>query len=140
MASSAELLLDTSAALALVDRDHIFNGPVRRATRDARLGLSGHAWFETYSVLTRRPLPSRLSPDSASRLIETEFGSTAYLSDDAARALAAELVDRQVAGGSVFDALVAAAAREADVPLITCDARAERTYRALGVSFVLATR
>lgn len=38
-----------------------------------------------------------------------------------------------IAGGAVFDALVAFTAREAGVPLISMDRRAARTYRAVAV-------
>lgn len=135
------MLLDTSAALARVDREHVFHRAVEQATRAAGpLGLSGHAGFETYSVLTRLAPPKRLSPTSARRLIEVEFPATVHLSAGGAAELAAELAARQVAGGSVYDALVAAAAREAGLVLLTCDERAVRTYRALSVDFVLAGR
>ncbi|MEO8968055.1 MAG: hypothetical protein ABI355_10595 [Solirubrobacteraceae bacterium] len=42
-----------------------------------------------------------------------------------------------VAGGAVYDALVGAAAREHDLPLVTRDQRAAETYRALAVRFEL---
>jgi toxin FitB len=41
--------------------------------------------------------------------------------------------ERGVAGGSVYDALVALTAAEADALLVTRDARAARTYERLGV-------
>jgi predicted nucleic acid-binding protein len=45
-----------------------------------------------------------------------------------------------LAGGAVYDGLVAATAREHRLPLITCDRRAESTYRALGVNYELLRR
>ena len=38
-----------------------------------------------------------------------------------------------IAGGAIYDALVAFTAREAGVPLVSMDRRAARTYRALAV-------
>ena len=42
-----------------------------------------------------------------------------------------------LAGGAVYDGLVGAAAREHGLLLVSCDRRAEPTYRALGVSYEL---
>lgn len=52
-----ELLVDNSLAVALVVSDHDHHEAVAEALADRRLGLSGHAAFETYSVLTRLPTP-----------------------------------------------------------------------------------
>jgi uncharacterized protein with PIN domain len=51
-------LLDTSAAIALVVEDHEAHAATFAALKDRRVGLAGHAWFETYSVLTRLPAGS----------------------------------------------------------------------------------
>lgn len=50
-----------------------------------------------------------------------------------------EFVAKGLAGGAVYDGLVGAAAREHRLPLITCDRRAEPTYRALGARYELLT-
>jgi hypothetical protein len=55
-------LLDTSAAIALMVEDHDAHIATLDAVRGRRLGLAGHAWFETYSVLTRLPAGLRRSP------------------------------------------------------------------------------
>ena len=47
--------------------------------------------------------------------------------------LLTELADRGIAGGAVYDALVAAAAGEHGLPLLTRDRRALDTYRELKV-------
>lgn len=44
-----------------------------RRDRGETLVVAGHALIETYSVLTRMPVPFRLSPEGATRLIETNF-------------------------------------------------------------------
>ena len=54
-----------------------------------------------------------------------------------ARSVHQLLADAGVAGGAVYDALVALAVREADAELLTRDARAAATYAALRVRFRL---
>ena len=127
------LLLDTSAAIALVLEDHEGHGATVAAVRGHRLGLAGHAWFETYSELTRLPGELRRSPADAERLIAHNFPEHAFLGQPEAAALGAELARLGISGGSVYDALVAAAARHHDRPLLTRDTRARPTYAAMGV-------
>jgi predicted nucleic acid-binding protein len=130
--TKTDLLLDTSAAIALVDPDHEFHSAVRAAVGNARLGLAGHAQFETFSVLTRLPPPKRLSAANAARLIKTEFPGSRFLSPLAQAALLTEFATSGIVGDSIYDGLVAATAREHNLALITCDARARSTYAALG--------
>jgi predicted nucleic acid-binding protein len=66
-------------------------------------------------------------------VISTNFPQSRMLSVDAAIDLLAELPTVAIAGGSVYDALVGAAAREHRLPLATRDRRASETYRALGL-------
>ncbi|MEE3849953.1 PIN domain-containing protein [Gordonia sp. LSe1-13] len=134
MATSAEtVLLDTSAAIALVRPEQAGHIAVREAVRGRSLGLSGHATFETYSVLTRLPPPQRLSPAAAARLIATNFPIACHLAPNAAGELVASFAATGISGGAVYDALVAAAAVSAGLPLLSVDRRAEPVYRALGV-------
>jgi predicted nucleic acid-binding protein len=128
-----DLLVDTSVAVALIVADHDQHEATLDALGDRRLGLAGHAAFETFSVLTRLPPPARRSPDVIAHLMAANFPETRFLSDEGARKLLSTLVSAEVAGGSVYDALVAAAAREHDVALATRDRRALDTYRALHV-------
>jgi predicted nucleic acid-binding protein len=127
------LLLDTSAAIALVSQGHSLHGRVREMARGHALGLAGHAEWETYSVLTRLPPPRRISPASALRLIRTNFPESRRLPQAAAATLLEELSDHGIAGGSVYDALVGAAARHHDLPLVSCDSRALPVYRLLRI-------
>ena len=126
-------LFDSSAAVPLVVHDHELHEAVLEIADGSRRGLAGHAWFETYSVLTRMPAGLRRSPRSVSAALHTTFPETRFLDPDAASALRGELAERGIAGGAVFDALVAAVARQMDVPLVSCDRRARATYEALGV-------
>lgn len=131
------LLLDTSAAIALVDPTNIAHAAVSEAVGEHVLGLAGHAAFETYSVLTRMPPPRRLRPEEAQQLIETNFPETRHLDQTHAADLVVALARAGVAGGAVYDALVGAAALFHHLPLLTCDRRAKPTYRLLGVQFRL---
>jgi len=126
-----KLLVDTSAAVALVVGDHQHHALTFEAIADRRLGLAGHAAFETFSVLTRLPPPARRTPAAVARLLHTVFPHTRFLSPEAAADLLAALPARGIAGGSVYDALVGAAAVESGLPLATRDTRALETYRAV---------
>jgi predicted nucleic acid-binding protein len=132
-ASGVDALLDTSTAVALVVADHEAHGRTLDATHGLRVGLCGHAWFETYSVLTRLPAGVRRSPADVRQVLEHDFPGAWFLDADATSALTTELARLRITGGAVYDALVGAAARHHDRPLLTSDRRAARTYDALGV-------
>jgi toxin FitB len=126
-------LLDTSAAIALVVEDHEAHAATLEAVRGRRLGLAGHAWFETYSVLTRLPGALRRSPAAVIRLLAHNFPASAFLGEAESVELGSELARLGVSGGAVYDALVGAAARQHRRRLVSGDARARPVYEALGV-------
>lgn len=128
-----DLLVDTSVAVAMSVADHAHHELVFHALSGRRLGLAGHAAFETYSVLTRLPSPTRLTPTAARRILDVNFPHTRFLGPQSAAALLASLAGYGIAGGAVYDALVGAVAKEQNVPLATRDRRAIRTYRALDI-------
>jgi len=130
--SAEPLLLDTSAALALVLADHEQHAVVVAAVRGLGLGLCGHAAFEVFSVLTRLPAASRLGRADAARVIAS-FTHTRLLGTRAAARLLRDLPALGIAGGAVYDALVGAAAVEHELELLSLDRRAAATYRELGV-------
>jgi predicted nucleic acid-binding protein len=136
-AAEAELLVDTSVAVALVVADHAAHTHVVRLVGDRRLGLAGHAAFETFSVLTRLPPPARRDPQTVRAVLAQNFPDSRFLSGEDASTLLVDLADLGIAGGSVFDALVAAAAATHDLPLATRDLQALDTYRAVGAEVVL---
>jgi predicted nucleic acid-binding protein len=131
---SADFLLDTSAAVALLLEDNTAHDAVQNACAGATLGLAGHASAETYSVLTRLPGPNRLTPSAAARAIRAAFPGSISLSAHAALTAVDVLADAGISGGAVYDGLVALCARDAGVTLVTCDRRAMGTYAALGVA------
>jgi toxin FitB len=130
--------VDTSVAIPLLVATHTEHGGVTRWAQGRRLALAGHALPETYSVLTRLPGDLRLAPDDAVALLAARFEPPLVLSLDVASRIAEVLAERGVAGGAVYDGLVALAALEAGAELGTRDARARATYEAVGVHVVLA--
>jgi predicted nucleic acid-binding protein len=132
-------LLDTSAAIALLVEDHEIHAQTIAALEGRRLGLAGHAWFETYSVLTRLPGAQRRSPADALRLLAHNFPATAFLGERASVDLGPEVAGLGVSGGAVYDALVGAAARQHGQRLVSADARARPVYDGLGVELLMIT-
>ena len=130
-------LVDTSVAVALTVADHSGRGAAVAAVAGRRLGLAGHAAFETFSVLTRLPPPNRATAAAATRAIQANFPETRYLGIDAAAKLLASLPTAGLAGSSVYDALVGATAREHGLLLLTRDRRAVATYRNLDIEYEL---
>jgi predicted nucleic acid-binding protein len=129
----AELLVDTSVAVALLVADHDHHDATFDAVGSRRLGLAGHAAFETFSVLTRLPSPARRRPMVVSTLLERNFPATRFLPADASEMLLGQVAGLGISGGAVYDALVGAVAAHHRVPLASRDRRAADTYRRLEV-------
>lgn len=133
----ADCLLDTSVAIAFVQPGHAGHHRTVSRLAGTSMGLAGHAVFETFSVLTRLPVPHRLSGKAARRLIEVNFPHSSYLSAERSAALLADFAAHGLSGGSVYDGLVGAVARESGLLLFSRDRRAVTTYQALGVEVEL---
>jgi toxin FitB len=131
--------VDTSVAIPLLVRSHQHHPDVVRWWNGQPLALSGHALAETYSVLTRLPGDARLSAADAARLLEARFELPLVLSGPEAQQVHRTLSRLGLAGGAVYDGLVALAAKEHGLPLATRDARARGTYDAVGVDVILVS-
>ena len=131
--------VDTSVAVPLLVRSHQHHADVVRWWGGQELTLSGRALVETYSVLTRLPGDARLSAEDAARLLNMRFATPLTLSGPTAREVHVTLSRLGIAGGAVYDGLVALAAKEHGVALATIDARARGTYDAVGVNVILVT-
>lgn len=131
------IAVDTSAAVPYVMRSHEAHDVVRRALRGLRTVLTAHSLAETYSVLTRLPGDARLDPRDAVTLIDANFGKPVVLSRTKAGSVHGEFASAGIAGGAVYDGLVALAAREDGLDVATRDKRAATTYAAIGVSYEL---
>ena len=80
-----------------------------------------------------------MAPADAARLLNARFSAPLLLSGPRTRKLPDTLSRMGIAGGAVYDALVALAAQEHEVPLATRDARAQATYEAVGVKVIVVT-
>jgi predicted nucleic acid-binding protein len=129
--------VDTSVAIPLLVRSHTHHLDVVRWWNGRELTLSGHALAETYSVLTRLPGDARLSGPDAARLLDARFTAPRVLSGSTAQKVHTTLSRLGIAGGAVYDGLVALAAKEHDLALATRDARARGTYDAVGVKVII---
>ena len=90
------------------------------------------------SILTRLPGDARLAPADAAQLLNARFPSPLVLSSSRTRK--PDTLSRLgIAGGAVYDALVALAAKEHGPALATRDARARGTYDAVGVEVIVVT-
>jgi predicted nucleic acid-binding protein len=134
-----DALVDTSVAVALSVTVHSAHAASVEALDGQVLGLAGHAWFETFSVLTRLPGSSRRTAAEVHRLLDHNFPRSRFLDARTQQALGPRLVDAGIAGGAVYDALVGAAAAHHGLPLMSRDRRAVETYRKLDVDVHLLT-
>lgn len=130
--------VDTSVAIPLLVQTHREHAAVVRWWGGRPLALSGHALVETYSVLTRLPADLRLAAQDAASLLAHRFDKPLLLPARTAARLPQVLSERGIAGGAVYDALIALAAVAHGVELATRDARAKATYEAVGASVVVA--
>lgn len=130
--------LDTSVAIALLVQTHCEHEAVVRWWAGREIALCGHAVAETYSVLTRLPGDLRLAPADAARLIAERFAEPLILGAKVAKRLPDVLSRLGIAGGAVYDALVALAALEHGASLATRDVRAKATYELVGAEVIIA--
>jgi len=128
---------DTSVAIAALDPNHEAHRLCRGEVLALRPALAGHAAFESYAVLTRLPIPLRLSAAQATEVLLAAFPEPCWLDGARQDKLRRRLQEHTIVGGSVYDALVGEAAKANGRVLLTRDRRAERTYQALEVSFRL---
>jgi predicted nucleic acid-binding protein len=129
--------VDTSVAVPLLVNTHPLHDEVIEWWDHQEMRLCGHAVAETYAVLTRLPGDIRVAPASASALLSTWFGEPLALSEQTGRELPSRLSAVGIAGGAVYDALVALAALDNLLPLATRDARARDTYLRLGAETLI---
>lgn len=128
------IAVDTSVAVPLVVSTHRAHRAVVEWWNGRSVALSGHALVETYSVLTRLPGDVRLTPADAATVINERFVDPLVLpAADTAR-LPELLAAQGIAGGAVYDAIVALAAVRNDCVLATRDGRATGTYQAVGAT------
>jgi predicted nucleic acid-binding protein len=100
--------------------------------------IPAHVLVETYSVLTRLPAPHRApAPLVAAFLAERFAEAPLQLPARAHLRLVEEAAASGLAGGAIYDALIAATARHARARLLTRDRRAAATYERLRAEYEL---
>ena len=128
---------DTSVIVAAALGSGSGHAGCRAAIRTADAAAAGHAWIESFSVLTRLPPDVRLSGADAARVLGSVVPTTRHLSARDQAGFATWVRQSGVVGGAVYDALVGWVARCAELPLLTRDTRALPTYRRLGIETLL---
>ena len=118
-----KVLFDTSVFVAVFIPKHpshlsaysLFH---RACQREFDWCVSQHSLAETFSVLTSMPSKPRVSGADAIRMLEKDiYPNSEIVTMDAAdyKAVIQRLVDLQLVGGIVFDAIIAHAAQKAKV-------------------------
>lgn len=132
-ANGAAATPDSSVVIAAFSSWSSYHEASIEVLGDAR-DLVAHVELETYSVLTRLPEPLRMEPKLVARYLREDYpGKRMALGDVERRELVTRFANLSIAGGAIYDGLVAATAAHYDFRLISCDRRAASTYDRLGV-------
>lgn len=100
--------------------------------------LPAHVLVEAYSVLTRLPPPHRAPADLVATFLAEWFrDAPLVLPPRAHRELVDTAASAGLAGAAIYDALIAATARQAGATLLTRDQRARSVYDRMGVRYEL---
>lgn len=120
-----KVLMDTSIFISAMLPDHVHHAHAQPWLERARAGaleavVSGHSLAELYSVLTRLPRTPRISPAEALQMIQQNVTphTVVTLSADDYANLVEALAQLGVAGGAVYDAVIAKAAELANVDFL----------------------
>lgn len=129
------IAVDTSVVVAAFASWHEAHA-VASAALKRRPRVPAHVLVETFSVLTRLPPPHRAPADLVSQFLDTRFTEAPLvLSPRGYQALIRSAAVDGVAGGGIYDALIAATVRHAGATLLTRDERASAVYERMGIAF-----
>lgn len=128
---------DSSVTIAALLNDHLDHDAAAEALAACKTTIA-HVAIETYSVLTRLPSPARIDATTAITALDERLPPK-YVALDASSCAKApgRLAAAGISGGATYDGLIALTALEHDLELLSRDRRAVRSYRSLGVRFVL---
>lgn len=136
---------DTNCILAALSPWHQHHRPALEEM-DGRLDhgdsmvLAAHTLIEVYSVATRWPEPHRVTPAMARRLLQDNFiqrATVVALSSGEYLGILNRSPDERIAGGQVYDALIAECALKAGAVLLTFNLRHFQPFRARGLAVVV---
>jgi predicted nucleic acid-binding protein len=116
---------------------HPFHTLARDALRARVTSIPAHVVLECYSVLTRLPAGHRVTAGVAGEVLDDLELALLDCPVAVQRALVRRLADAGIAGGSVYDGLVAETARHHGLVLLSLDRRARTTYDAVGAAYQL---
>jgi predicted nucleic acid-binding protein len=133
--ADAAYAVDTSVAVPALDAAHAAHVACVEAVRTLRPALTGHAAFETHSVLTRMPGGLAVDAPTAASLLQRVFGDPVWLSPSDNTALLRRLGPVGIIGGGVYDAMVAESALTNGRTLLTRDRRAIPVYELIGAAY-----
>lgn len=126
---------DTSVVVAAFASWHEGHEAALRALRRGTR-LPAQVLVESYSVLTRLPPPHRAAASVVEAFLAERFpGVPLTLPGGEYRALLRAMAAAEVAGGAIYDALIAATAKHWAAPLLTRDRRAAPTYEKVGARY-----
>jgi predicted nucleic acid-binding protein len=128
---------DTSVLVAGFARWHTDHKTAAAAIR--RMGaIVDHVAVETFSVLTRLPPPRRVPAHLVTTFLEGHFPDAVPRLASAPSADVLDIALRGgIAGGAIYDLVVALAAHRRGAMLLSLDQRAAATYDAAGVDYEL---
>jgi predicted nucleic acid-binding protein len=125
---------DSSVLVAALAEWHPAHRVSRAALKQDDRALIAHAAVEATSVLSRMPEPLRVTPRVVLDGLNHDYPSPwLALSGPDQQALLSRAVDAELRGGALYDALIAATAREHGATLLSADRRAREAYDAIGV-------
>lgn len=135
--SASDWCADTSVVVAALSPWHVSHEESRQKVDEHRPLLPGHVLIESYAALTR--LPGRLlAPTAVGEALLASFPSNYPVLTGSAHAdLVRRLASSDVAGGRIYDALVAATCNHVGARLLTLDRRAIPTYELIGCPYEL---
>jgi predicted nucleic acid-binding protein len=128
---------DTSVLVAAFARWHTDHRAAAAAVRRVD-AIVDHVEVEAFSVLTRLPPPRRVPAHLVTAFLDGHFpGSVPRLASTPSTDVLDIAVRGGIAGGAVYDLVVALAAQRGGAQLLSLDQRAAKTYEAAGVEYEL---
>jgi len=127
------IAVDSSILIAALQERHAAHESASAVMQRGQIRLPVHVLAETYSTLTGGRVKPRTHPRTAAAALQRLPGSPSALSAAGYLATIRQIAEQGLVGGAVFDALVAATAREAGATLVSRDRRAATTYAVIGV-------
>jgi predicted nucleic acid-binding protein len=132
-AGSGAATPDSSVVIAAFSSWNEHHEAAIEALGDLR-DLVTHVELETYSVLTRLPDPLQMEPKLVARYLREDYpGKRMVLPEPERRVMITRFAELSIAGGAVYDGMVATVAAHHGYRLISCDRRATAIYDRLGV-------